>query len=159
MTAAFAKALEVGKLGEQRVFSVLAEAGWAVQWKFCGHRRDITATPPNGVPERIEVNNEDKYADRNNACLELRQRGKPSGLMTSEATVVIHLFDEKCLIYRKQPCLLWVLDRIAANKVKEVLFGDNDNSGVLEAQMVIAVQPFAEYIDTADLPQSKVWRA
>jgi hypothetical protein len=160
MSRTFDQSLAVGHLGEKRVFDCLAEAQWFVKWDNDGPKRDIIATPPfaGGVQERIEVKNEDKFAERPNACIELYQRKTvPSGLQTTEATVVVHTLAEMVLVYRKQPCLNWILQRLQSGQSKLADFGDNGNRGVLEPQILIGMKDFANYIPLSELPHSRVF--
>lgn len=155
----FERANERGRQAEERVFNVFRDVGWIVQWKFCAHRRDISVQHPEFGAELVEVKNEDNYADGDNVCIELGQKGRKSGLLTSEATICIHTFGDMCLVYRTQPMRNWLDAKIASGFLKTRTFGDNENNGVIVSKMMFAARDFAEWVALRNLPRSKVFAA
>lgn len=157
MPVRFEEQNAIGRESERKVADLLRDAGWLTQWKYRGARHDIFAWAPSG-PELIEVKNEDAYADGDNACFEISQKGRCAGLLRSESTVGVHTFGEQCLVYRTQLLRVWLQAEVAAGRLHVRDFGDNENRGVLVPKVLLAARAWAEFIPLARLPQSKVLR-
>lgn len=162
MSAHFKAQRQVGEAGERRVLDVFMRSGHGVHWNPSGRRKDLEVRFPHGT-ELIEVKNEDRFAHSRQACVELYQglrQKTPSGLKVSEATVIVHLFGDDCLVFRRVEMLLWLEQRIADGSEYVVAFGksDNGNCGVLLNQMVVAMRPWAEWLPLEQLPQSRVFK-
>lgn len=157
----FERQRKFGQAAEEAVAMVFMRAGWTVSWRYYGKRRDLCVQHPTFGGETIEVKNEDRWSDGANVCVELHQNGgRESGLLTSEATICVHKFGEKCIVYRTQPMRNWLQKRMAGGILHEKPFGksDNGNTGVIVPQMMLAAQDFAEWVDLSDLCKSKVFR-
>ena len=158
MAAAFDEQNEFGRTAEQRVADVMMQAGCFVSRKFAGARHDLAVIMPSASTELLEVKNEDRYADGENVCLEIGQHGEPSGVLKSEATIGIHTFGKRCLVYRMQPLRLWLETCIKEHGFPIRNFGDNGNCGVIVPRKLFMTKPWAELTEVSRLPSSKVFR-
>lgn len=150
-----------GRLAEDRVGTALFNAGWRIQWKPRGNRRDLEAEGPMGT-ERVEIKNEDRQERSDNFCVELYQGydKHPSGLAITEATVCVHTFGEMCMAYRVREMRQHVDAKLKSRFYELKNFGkaDNGNGGVLAHQVTVAMNPWAQWIKLSRLAESRVWR-
>lgn len=153
---AFDRANALGRLAEQKVSHVFVDAGFETEWRPRGSRRDLSVKHPQYGKEFVEVKNEDNYAEKPNVCIELHQRGRESGLLISESTIYVSTAGEMCLAFRTQPARNWIARKMVLGHLVEQSFGDNDNSGVIIPKVMLAMQPFAEWIELSKLPWSRV---
>jgi hypothetical protein len=103
MVVGFEQLKAVGKVAERAVAEAFLDAGWWVQLRHHGARRDLAVMLGSRV-ELLEVKNEEKHAHTGNICVEIFQGEPPqvSGVMTSESTIYIHYFGDSCLVMRTQ---------------------------------------------------------
>lgn len=158
---AFERCNAKGREAEERIFLIFGRAGWEVQWKYAGAKRDLWAKGPNG-PELIEVKNEDNFADGGRICIELWQglsSRKPSGLRTSEATVYVHTVADRYVAYRTQAMRNYIDRGLINGLLQEKSFGksDNGNGGVLVERLLRIGKDWFDEGDIEALPKSKVF--
>ncbi len=89
---------------------------------------------PTGDWARVEVKNEDNYAEStNNICVECYQGNprKVSGILATESTVVIHTLGKLVVLYRSMHMRNFINAELDGNRIQLRRFGDNSNQGVI----------------------------
>ena len=123
---AFAKSLKVGTEAERKVRAVLESHGWVVACQLPGKDslKDMSVWRGSGLWEgaafRVEVKCEDNYASSGRLCVEMYQDAKNkdevdtkegkkwSGLLLTEATIVVHTLGEYVAMYRAKSMMKYI---------------------------------------------------
>ena len=155
----FSEALSFGKRAEDVIIDALSTRG------FC-KRQDDRARYDfqfiyNNQTHRVEVKNEDRYADSGNICIEVQQgfppRAKPSGVAFSEATLFIHTLCESCVVYRRRDMVVYLREQESIGKLRRRSFGDNNNKGFIVPTKRLYSLPWFDYLPTNKIAESRVW--
>ena len=102
----------------------------------------------------IEVKTErDKWASTGNICIEIRYKGRPSGLSTTEADTWIHLLaiDDEVVggfIFPVKELQFIVKRLLYENIAKTVMGGDSDASQIVLLPISRIFEKGAGYVDT-----------
>jgi hypothetical protein len=153
----FSQALEYGERAESQVAQLFVDAGIMVLRDHSDARHDMVVQL-DGRFHVVEVKDESRHADSGNVVVELMQRGKPSGLSVSEASVYIHLLSTDAIVYRVQPMRLWLKAHALDLATYWRSFGDNRNQGYVLPYRLFAEKPWAEKVSLEGLTLSRIWR-
>jgi hypothetical protein len=131
----FAADLERGHATEQCILLLLNELpGVSCKSGPDDYTYDLSVEGQRRI-HLLEVKDESNYCGSPNLCLELGQGAetRPSGLLTSEATLTLHVFKEQVWVYRTNNMRLLVRDLIDTGSlvVKPFRNGENFVRGVL----------------------------
>lgn len=144
-----------GHSAEAKIAWGLLRAGWLVQWVNVGARYDILAWGANQL-ERIEVKNEDAYAGSGNLCIETHQGNppRPSGILTSESTIMVHTLGDMAGIYRTQAMRNFLAEK--NYKSRPFVGADNQNAGMLVKIVEVEHERWYDSCPIQDVPHSPV---
>ena len=147
MRAKFEQELLFGQQAEGRVRDLLQYAGAFVS-KYGNTNKNDFQVVFNNQTHRVEIKNEDRYASSGNICAEVLQGipQKPSGVMVSEASLIVHTLADRCAIYRRSPFCAWLRDEYRNKRIKLKSFGDNHNQG-----FIVPVNSLLQYTDWFDI--------
>lgn len=120
--------------------------------------RDLQVTI-QGASYWIEIKNEDNQAHTGNLCIELWQGSpqRPSGILTSESTVIIHTLRSMVALYRTQHMRNYIIFELGETGRG---FGksDNNNAGVIVPIDEVRAYRWFDYCRKKDLPESEILR-
>jgi hypothetical protein len=155
MVVGFEQLKAVGKVAERAVAEAFLDAGWWVQLRHHGARRDLAVMLGSRV-ELLEVKNEEKHAHTGNICVEIFQGEPPqvSGVMTSESTIYIHYFGDSCLVMRTQLFRLFLDTYFRQRGMIQFKGADNRNGGVTVPRRLLKDQSWAVETATKDIPSA-----
>jgi hypothetical protein len=145
----------VGKVAERVVAEAFLAAGWWVQMRHHGARRDLAVMRDNRI-ELVEVKNEERFARSGNFCVELYQ-GFPSrvaGVLTSESSVYVHYFGDTSLVFRTQAFRLFLDVYMRQHPWREFPGADNGNGGLIIPRKEVTAFPWATETPTQQLPDA-----
>lgn len=154
----FEDALLFGNSAQDRVTDAIRKAGGFANKVDDRARYDFELHYNNHV-FRVEVKNEDNYAQSGNICVETRQ-GQPlrlSGVAWSEATVFVHTLDDKCALYRRRDMQVWLRCEMKAGHRYEQRFGDNNNRGFVLAIDDLVDFEWFDYCLFVQIGASRLW--
>lgn len=157
--------LSKGLKSEARVIEIISDAGFKITHRGANHRHDVCVVAPSGLVFRVEVKNEDAYADSGNILVELRQGSppKPSGLSSSESTICVHTLGDAAALYRSQEMRIYLSASLIAKNVSYSNLGvfgksDNNNRGVKVRRGMLDGWPWYDELPLEDVAKSKLWR-
>ncbi len=160
METDFEKALAGGQTKEFVIALIFFLAGCPIEWDNIDSRQDII-TRVNGRHERIEVKDEDNYANSGNICIERYQginQKKYSGLSISESTVFIHTLDKKAVLYRTQSMRVWLGSNKEKLKLKNFPNADNGNCGYITPISYFNSRRWFDLCGLNDIPHSTIFQ-
>lgn len=123
--------------------------------------RDLILSPL-GVPQWVEIKNEDNYAHSRNICIERVQNQKDprfSGILTSESQVCIHTLGAQVALYRTQYMRIHIASELRSKRLKEDYFrgADNGNRGLVIPYMSLLSHTWFDLRPFSELFESRVW--
>ena len=157
----FKQDLKIGQRMELQIAIIFLQNECTVKCGGLDFRLDLTVQIPGGFTERVEVKDESNFSASGNIVLETRQgrKPKPSGLMISESSVVIHVLGDKAILYRTQPMRLWLRKMLKSKKYVMKSFGKSDN---YTAGVILPIKDVNEnwfdIISLDDITTSKVFK-
>ena len=154
----FKEALLFGDRAQDRVADAIRAAGGFANKVDDRARYDFELHFNNHV-FRVEVKNEDNYADGGNICVETRQGRplRPSGVTWSEATVFVHTLGDNCALYRRREMHAWLRIEFQAGRKKEMVFGDNNNRGFILAYCELGDFDWFDFCSFGQMGNSRLW--
>lgn len=139
------------------IFSV--EPGWSAHLDDARSSHDISVSF-DGRTEKVEIKNEDNYANSGNVIVEYYQgEHKPSGILASKAYVFIHSLGTMAFLYKVEEMKVWLERMDKLFPIIALAKSDNNNMGrkvairsVLESQ-----HKWNDFIAFKKIPHSHVW--
>lgn len=127
----FYKDLAFGQEGEKRVATLLESRGATNIYFNQDKLYDLRYTTKEGVEETMEVKTDRMFFKTGNVAIEIKSRGKPSGIASSQATGWVYLLGEK-MYHITTPDLRTRLEELhKAGKLRKLWGGDNETSKLL----------------------------
>lgn len=156
----FEDSLFRGRQAEERVRDILCNAGGFVSKFHNTNQNDFQLIYQNQT-HRVEIKNEDNYANSGNICLEVMQgrngANRPSGIAVSEASILIHTFQDHCAVYRRSKMAERLRSRYVGKEVELRNFGDNGNRGFVLPVSDFWHENWFDWIQTTSIAKSKLW--
>lgn len=142
---------------ERRVFEPFLRAGCWVRWGSNDARRDFEAIV-QGASYRIEVKDEDNQAHTGNVCIETYQGNprKPSGILTSESNLYVHVLGDWVAAYRTQSMRVH-LGTCYRGKERDFGKADNFNGGFIVPIEGLEEYPWFDRCFLGTLPESPLF--
>jgi hypothetical protein len=126
----FNESLAVGQNAELQVATLFLRAGYWVKWANSGRSQDLCVMK-NDIPILIEVKDDIRGQTTGNIFVETQQ-GNPaqsSGLLTTEASIWVHLLGDMCTVYRAAQMRIRIFRLVHTEQLSRCEAGDNHNRG------------------------------